>query len=147
MSAADIAADVAAIESGAAVAATAAEVAVLAADSALQMAAVETAQVVAIAAEKIEGAELAIAENEDHVSWLKQKTTTLEAQHLSTLAMVEALQAEVLELKALQVSPSPALPLETPEAAIPATPPSEAVAAQPEAEKAPERETKRHRLL
>lgn len=153
--AANIAADIVAVESDAAVASTAAQVAVLAAESAVQMAAVETAVVASIAADKIESAESAIEENKDDLTWLRnqvqaqaQTLATMETKLLSTLEMVATQQAQILELTALRESPSSALPAETPTPEIPLSEPQSAEGAdQQEALEKAAREKKRHQLL
>jgi hypothetical protein len=133
--AAQVATDVIQSEADAVVASTAASVAMLAADSAIIAAETQVAQVVTSAAQQINAAENAIAENEEDVSWLKQKTQALEAQNLSMLEKISTLETSISELLALVASLSLTQPTQEPivEEVIPAmplTPPESAVGQQ-----------------
>lgn len=106
--AAQIAAEIAANEAEAQVAATAAQTAVAAAQTAIVMADAQTAQVVAHAAEEINDAQRDMARVTEDVSWLKEKTNSLQVQmetgHLAAMEKMSALEAAILALAPVRVA-------------------------------------------
>lgn len=132
--AADVAGAIASAETGAVVAASAAELATQAADAAVLAANIQIAQVTNTAAQEIQHAADVVRSTEEEVLWLREKTISLqaqmEAQNLATLERLVALETTVLEMTALAVlAASPSSIPETPEAAgLPETLPENAVA-------------------
>lgn len=114
--ASDIALQIVASETDAAVAATAAQTAIVAADAAVTLAQGQTAIIAAEAAAKIGDAAQDVASMKEKLSWLEneltQTRTAMEAANLATMGLLSALEATVATLVLKSVaseSPTPLL--------------------------------------